>query len=72
MIELIKTTRRIRSDCGRSRGPNIRTFKKIKKTCILELKDKTRRIRNDCGRSRGPNIRTTNPYYCIFTLYPQI
>ena len=72
MIELIKTTRRIRSDCGRSRGPNIRTFKKNKKTCILELKDKTRRIRNDCGRSRGPNIRTTNPYYCIFTLYPQI
>ena len=39
---------------------------------MLELTIKKRRIRNDCGRSRGPNIRTTNPYYCIFTLYPQI
>ena len=53
--------------------PKINVIKHhYKKTCMLELTIKKRRIRNDCGRSRGPNIRTTNPYYCIFTLYPQI
>lgn len=52
--------------------PKINTLRWQRKKCMIELIKTTRRIRNDCGRSRGRNIRTTNPYYCIFTLYPQI
>jgi len=73
MKELIKGRRRIRSDCGRSRGPyKDKQQVKKKKICMEELISKTRRIRSDCGRSRGPNIRTTNPNYCIFTSYPEV
>lgn len=50
--------------------PKINTIRWRMRKCMNELKCKKRRIRSDCGRRRGQNIRTTNPYYCIFTLYP--
>ena len=43
-----------------------------RKKVMAELRSKKSRIRSDCGRSRGQNIRTTNPYYCVFSLYPEV